>query len=181
MCKIDSAMTVRDTVLLGDPRLREVSERVTNFGEELSTIVSDLRDTLTEHQKKYGMGRGIAAPQIGYPKRVVCIQMPGRRFFLVNPEVVWRSGETFDVWDSCFSVNASFFVKIPRYTMIRVRYQDEKGVERTEEFSDDMSELLQHELDHLDGVMCSDHLRDPKDLVMREEWEKRFRTPGIGM
>ena len=116
-------MTVRDTVLLGDPRLREVSERVTDFGEELSTIVSDLRDTLTEHQKKYGMGRGIAAPQIGYPKRVVFIQMPGRRFFLVNPEVVWRSGETFDVWDSCFSVNASFFVKIPRYMMIRVRYQ----------------------------------------------------------
>jgi hypothetical protein len=70
---------------------------------------------------------------------------------LVNPEVVWRSGETFDVWDSCFSVNASFFVKIPRYTMIRVRYQDEKGVKSTEEFSDDMSELLQHELDHLDA------------------------------
>ena len=112
---------------------------------------------------------------------VVCIQMPERSFFLVNPEVVWKSDETFDVWDSCFSVNASFFVKIPRYTMIRVRYQDEKGVERTEEFSDDMSELLQHELDHLDGVMCSDHLREPKDLVMREEWEKRFRTPGIGM
>ena len=181
MCKIDSAMTIRDTVLLGDPRLREVSERVTDFGEELSTIVSDLRDTLTEHQKKYGMGRGIAAPQIGCPKRVVYIQMPERKFCLVNPEVVWRSGETFDVWDSCFSVNASFFVKISRYTMIRVRYQDEKGVDRIEEFSEDMSELLQHELDHLDGVMCSDHLRDPKDLVMREEWEKRFRTPGIGM
>ena len=181
MCKIDSAMTVRDTVLLGDPRLREVSEKVTDFGAELATIVSDLRDTLTEHQKKYGMGRGIAAPQIGCPKMVVCIQMPERSFFLVNPEVVWKSDETFDVWDSCFSVNASFFVKIPRYTMIHVRYQDEKGVERTEEFSDDMSELLQHELDHLDGVMCSDHLRDPKDLVMREEWEKRFRTPGIGM
>jgi peptide deformylase len=181
MCKIDSAMTVRDTVLLGDPRLREVSEMVTDFGEELTTILSDLRDTLTEHQKKYGMGRGIAAPQIGCPKRVVFIQMPGRRFCLVNPEVVWKSGETFDVWDSCFSVNASFFVKIQRYAMIRVRYQDEKGVERTEEFSDDMSELLQHELDHLDGVMCSDHLRDLKDLVMREEWEKRFRTSRIGM
>ena len=77
MCKIDSAMTVRDTVLLGDPRLREVSERVTDFGEELSTIVSDLRDTMTEHQEKYGMGRGIAAPQIGYPKRVVFIQKNG--------------------------------------------------------------------------------------------------------
>jgi peptide deformylase len=181
MCKIDSTMTVRDTVLLGDPRLREVSKRVTDFGDELATILCDLRDTLTEHQKEYGMGRGIAAPQIGYPKRVVCIQMPERRFCLVNPEIMWKSGETFDVWDSCFSVNASFFVKIPRHRMIRVKYQDEKDIERTEEFSNDMSELLQHELDHLDGVMCSDRLRDPKNLVMREEWEKRFRTPGIGM
>jgi peptide deformylase len=174
-------MTVRDTVLLGDPRLREVSEKVTDFGEELATIISDLKDTLTKHQMEYGMGRGIAAPQIGYQKRVVCIQMPGSSFSLVNPEIVWMNGETFDVWDSCFSVNASFFVKIPRYKMIRVRYQDENGIERTEEFSDNMSELLQHELDHLNGVMCSDHLRDPKDLVMREEWEKRFKTPGLGM
>jgi peptide deformylase len=50
-----------------------------------------------------------------------------------------------------------------------------------DQFHDGMSELLQHEIDHLDGVVCSDHLRDPRDIVMRAEWEKRYRTSGVGM
>jgi peptide deformylase len=173
-------MVVMDTVLLGDPRLREISEPVESLSE-LGSMLVDLRDTLTRHQLIYGMGRGIAAPQIGYAKRVVYIQMPERAFYLINPVVQWMSPESFDVWDSCFSLEAAFFVKIPRSKAIRVRYMDETGDEHVEEFRDGMSELLQHEIDHLDGVICSDHLRDPKDIAMRGEWEKRYRTPGVGM
>ena len=173
-------MVVRETVLLGDPRLRERSEPVED-SDELRPILRDLRDTLTRHQETYGMGRGIAAPQIGCLKRVVYVQTPERSFYLVNPAVEWASQEKFRVWDSCFSLEAAFFVNITRSRAIRVRYLDEGRGEHVEEFRDGMSELLQHEIDHLDGVMCSDHLRDPRDIAMRAEWEKRYRTPGVGM
>lgn len=173
-------MVVRDTVLLGDPRLRERSAEVTDFCG-LNPVLVDLRDTLTRHQEVYGMGRGIAAPQIGQALRLVYVQTPERRFYLANPVIEWRSPETFQVWDSCFSLEAAFFVKITRNTAIRVRYMDEGGGEHAETFRDGMSELLQHEIDHLDGVVCSDHLRDPRDIAMRAEWEKRYRTPGVSM
>jgi peptide deformylase len=173
-------MAVRDIVLLGDPRLRERCKPVENL-DELEPILGDLKDTLTSLQRVYGMGRGVAAPQIGFGKRVVYIQMPERAFYLVNPEIEWMSPESFEVWDSCFSLEAAFFVKILRSRAIRVSYMDERGGEHVEEFRDGLSELLQHEIDHLDGVVCSDHLRDPRDIVMRAEWEKRYRTHGVGM
>jgi len=174
-------MVVREILLVGNPLLREKSEYVTLFGSELQPALEDLRDTLTRYQEINGSGVGIAAPQLGYLKRVVRIQTPDCTSFLVNPEIVWRSDEIFDVWDTCFSFKEEFFVKIRRHRKIRVEYQDEKGQRHVKEFADGMSELLQHELDHLDGIMCSDHLEDPKDIAMREEWEKRYRSPGIGM
>jgi peptide deformylase len=173
-------MVIRDTVLLGDPRLRQIAEPVV-FDRKLPQILEDLKDTLTEHQRIYGMGRGLAAPQIGYNKRIVYIQTQGFTSYLINPEIVWRSPEEFDVWDSCFSMEAKFFVKIPRNRSIKAKYVDEFQEFHNETFSDDMSELLQHEVDHLDGIMCSDRLTDTRNIVMREEWEKRYRTPGIGM
>lgn len=173
-------MVVCDTVLLGDPRLRQVAEQVL-FDKKLPRLLEDLVDTLTEHQRIYGMGRGLAAPQIGYNKRAVYVQTPGFRGYLINPEIVWSSPETFEVWDSCFSMEAKFFVKIQRSKSIKVKYVDEFGEFHNETFVDDMSELLQHEIDHLDGVMCSDRLTDPRNIVMRQEWEKRYRTPGLGM
>jgi peptide deformylase len=173
-------MVIRDTVLLGDPRLREVSIHVV-FDKKLPQILEDLKDTLTEHQRIYKMGRGLAAPQIEYNKRIVYIQTPTFTSYLINPEIVWRSPEEFNVWDSCFSMEAKFFVKIPRNRSIKVKYIDEFNEFHNDTFNDDMSELLQHEIDHLDGVICSDHLRDPRDIVMRQEWEKRYRTPGLGM
>jgi peptide deformylase len=173
-------MTVRDILLLGNPQLRVECHEVTDFDEVLS-IIGDLRGTLTHAQEKYGMGRGIAAPQIGYDKKVVYIQMPERSFSLINPIIIWRSPETFDVWDSCFSMNAAFFVKVRRNKIIKVEYLNEHNEKYVEEFSDDMSELLQHEIDHLHGVLCSDRIISPKDIVMKEEWAKRYRTPGLGM
>ena len=174
-------MVIRQVLLVGNPLLREKSEIVTDFGPELQPALENLRDTLTNHQKTTGSGRGIAAPQLGYLKRVVRIQTPDFTSFLVNPEIVEKSDELFDVWDSCFSLKSAFFVNIKRHRRIRVDYQDENGEKHNKEFADGMSELLQHELDHLDGVLCTDHLKDNKGIAMKEEWEKRYRTPGIGM
>jgi peptide deformylase len=174
-------MVVREALLVGNPLLRKKSEYVADFGLELHPVLEDLKDTLTRHQEITGSGRGLAAPQLGYLKRVVRIQTPDYTSFLVNPEIIWKSDEMFNVWDSCFSFKGAFFVKIKRHKKIRVGYQDEKGQKHIKEFTDALSELLQHEIDHLDGIMCSDHLGDPKDIAMREEWEKRYRIPGIGM
>ena len=173
-------MVIRDTILLGDPSLREKSEQVV-FDRKLPQVLEDLKDTLTEHQRVYGMGRGLAAPQIGYSKRIVYIQMPRFTGYLINPEIVWRSTDLFEVWDSCFSMEAKFFVKITRNCSIKIKYIDEFQEFHNETFSDDMSELLQHEIDHLDGVMCSDRLTDSRNIVMRQEWEKRYRVLGVGM
>ena len=167
-------------MLLGDPRLRETTELVA-FDRKLLQILEDLKDTLSKHQRFYGMGRGLAAPQIGYNKKIVYIQTPSFTSYLINPEIVWRSPETFEVWDSCFSMEAKFFVKIPRNRSIKVKYVDETQEFHNETFNDDMSELMQHEIDHLDGIMCTDRLTDTRNIVMREEWEKRYRTPGLGM
>lgn len=173
-------MVVKEVLLLGDPTLREKSEKVTDF-DEIDDVLTDLKDTLSWAQRHYGMGRAAAAPQIGCLRRVVYVQMPDRSFYLVNPEITYRSEETFEVWDSCFSLEAAFFVKIPRSRAITVEYRDEGGGRHVEEFRDDLSELLQHEIDHLDGVMCTDRLREPRDIIMKAEWVKRYRTPGIGM
>ena len=173
-------MTVLEVLLLGDPSLRDICESVNDISR-ITVLLEDLKDTLTQLQEYYNMGRGLAAPQLGYKKRVVYIQMPERSFYLINPRILSRSKETFEVWDSCFSMKASFFVKISRNRSIEVEYQDKDGIRHTEEFTDGMSELLQHEIDHLDGILCSDHIRDPSDIVMYEEWTKRYRKEGVGM
>ena len=174
-------MVIRDTVLLGDPRLREIAEPIKDYEKELRPVLEDLKDTLTEHQRIYKMGRGLAAPQIGHNKRVVYVHTTTFTWYLVNPSIVYRSPETFEVWDSCFSMNAEFFVKIPRHRRIKIKYTDQFGEFHNDTFTDDMSELLQHEIDHLDGIVCSDHLTDIRNIAMRTEWEKRYRVKGVGM
>ncbi len=176
-----SHMVIRDTVLLGDPRLRATAESIYDYEKELRPVLEDLKDTLTEHQRVYKMGRGLAAPQIGHNKRVVYVQTETFTGYLVNPSIVYRSPETFEVWDSCFSMNAAFFVKIPRHRRIKIKYTNQFGEFHNDTFTDDMSELLQHEIDHLDGIVCSDHLTDMQNIAMREEWEKRYRVVGVGM
>ena len=167
-------MTVKKALLLGDPRLRERAADVVDFSV-LSEIVDDLRDTLTHHQEATGKGRGLAAPQLGYPVKVIYVQTPEFTQVLVNPKITWRSEEMFEVWDSCFSFEAAFFVKIPRHKRIKVEYQDERGDIHVDEFSDGFSELLQHEIDHLHGVMATDRLENLRDIVMRSEWDRRYR------
>ncbi len=167
-------LAVKKVLMLGNPGLREECSPA-EFGSETVKIVQDLKGTLSHLQQVKGIGRALAAPQLGYLKRVVYVQTPGRKFVLVNPQIVWKSEEIIEVWDSCYSFDVAFFVGIERHKSIEVEYQDEKGDYRVERFSDGLSELLQHEIDHLHGVLATDHLRDVKNIISREEWEKRFR------
>lgn len=166
---------IKEILLIGNPELREKSVEITDFGKELEDLIIDLKDTIIDFQKRKGMGRGIAAPQIGVLKKVLYLHLPARSFVLVNPEMTWKSEETMQVWDSCFSFDVAFFVKTERFRSIKVKYQNEKGEILEETFQDDLSELLQHEMDHLHGVLATDHLKNNKDIILRAEWEKRYK------
>jgi peptide deformylase len=172
-------MAIRTILQLGDPRLREVANKVSDPGAaEIRALVEDLADTLAYWRKTTGYGRGIAAPQIGANWRVIFLRLPGGEPWpLVNPEITWRSEEKIVVWDACLSF-LSIFMQVERHREIAVRYQDLRG-ERHEVHAKEernLSELLQHEIDHLDGILAVDRITGVKTMCTREEFEKRYRA-----
>jgi peptide deformylase len=172
-------MSLRPILQLGDPRLREVARPVENPSAlEVASLVKDLADTLAHWRSTTGYGRGIAAPQLGVCQRVIFLQLPGERPWpLVNPEIIQHSEEKIIVWDACLSF-LSIFMQVERHREITVRYQDIAGSRHEAQAGDDrnLSELLQHEIDHLDGILAVDRITDIKTLCTREEFEKRYRA-----
>ena len=164
-------MTIRPILMIGNPTLREKSDDV-RFGEDnLTEIIQDLADTLHNFQRAKGIGRAIAGIQIGYAKRIVYMEAGGKSIVMINPRIIDRSDETFEVWDSCFSADVAFFGKTVRNRAITVEYFDEDQNKVTERFEDDLSELFQHEIDHLDGILFTDRIIN-NEIIMRSEWEK---------
>ena len=140
--------------------------------------MKDLADTLAHWRATTGYGRGIAAPQIGVAQRVIFLQLPGAEPWpLVNPEIIERSAEKIVVWDACLSF-LSIFMQVERHREIKVRYQDLQGEwqEIQAGAEKDLAELLQHEIDHLDGILAVDRITDTRTLCTREEFEKRYRA-----
>ncbi len=172
-------MAIRTVLQLGDPGLREVAKKVDDpAAAEIRALVEDLSDTLAYWRKTTGYGRGIAAPQIGANVRVIFLRLPGEEPWpVVNPVITERSKEKIVVWDACLSF-LSIFMKVERYREITVRYQDLNG-ERHEVHANEernLSELLQHEIDHLDGILAVDRITDMKTMCTREEFEKRYKA-----
>ncbi|HEY1678198.1 MAG TPA: peptide deformylase [Candidatus Sulfotelmatobacter sp.] len=172
-------MAVCSVLQLGDPLLRERSARVQDpAAAEIRELVADLADTLAHWRAETSYGRGIAAPQLGVLKRVIFLQLPGQKPWpIVNPEIIERSSEKIVVWDACLSF-LSIFMQVERHRDVTVRYQNLKG--KTLEFratgkDGDISELLQHEIDHLEGILAIDRVVDVKTICTREEFEKRHR------
>jgi peptide deformylase len=171
-------MPVQPILQLGDPVLREICKRVEDpSSPRIQELVRDLEDTLAHWRAKTGYGRGIAAPQIGVLERVIFLRLPGEEPWpMVNPEIVRRSRETIVVWDACLSF-LSIVMQVERHRQITVRYQDVEGNTQEVEAGEDrnVSELLQHEIDHLDGILAIDRVIDTKTICTREEFEKRYR------
>jgi peptide deformylase len=169
---------VRAILQLGDPILRKKSHRVENpAAPEIHDVIRDMADTLAHWRSATGYGRGIAAPQLGVLQRVIFLKLPAAEPWpLINPEIIARSEEKIVVWDACLSF-LSIFMQVERHREITVRYQNLHGetieVEAGEERN--LSELLQHEIDHLDGILAIDRVVDVKTICTREEFEKRYR------
>jgi peptide deformylase len=173
-------MGIREILQLGDPRLRQPAamHNFASHGVELPGLITDLRDTLAHWRAETGYGRGIAAPQLGISERVIFLQLPGAGPWpLVNPHITEHSGEKVVVWDACLSFLA-IFMQVERHKEITVRYQDLYGHWQEVRAGEDrdLSELLQHEIDHLDGILCIDRVADIKSICTREEFEKRYRA-----
>lgn len=178
-------MTVRRIRLLGDPILRAKSQPIENPGSIAARVVlDDLRDTLRDFQKRNGFGRGIAAPQIGAPVRMIYWEQDGTGQVFINPEIVDIGHEDFSVWDDCFSI-PDMMVRVLRAWHIRVRYQDLKGHWHDVQYEGERAELLQHEIDHLDGVLTVDRPHGLDPFCLREEWERvhakegRYSKPAV--
>lgn len=158
--------TLADLLLLGDPRLYEACAPV--LESELPLVagwVADLHDVMAEIRATYHFGRGIAAPQIGVMKRLVYLHTDRPRV-LINPALTGPSAATFDLWDDCMSF-PHLLVRVRRHRAVTVNYTDEQWQPQTWAVQDDLSELLQHECDHLDGVLCTMRALDAQSFKWR--------------
>jgi peptide deformylase len=158
--------TVDDILKLGDPRLYEVCDPVQK--EELPMVkqwVNDLHEAMEDIRAKYGFGRGIAAPQLGIMKRLFYLNLD-RPYVIINPEIVNPSEEVFELWDDCMSF-PNLFVKVKRHQSLTLEYIDENWEKQTWTVKGAISELIQHEYDHLDGILCTMRAIDEKSFKWR--------------
>ena len=158
-------MPVRDILLLGHPLLWQPAAEVTPGSREVGEIIQDLASTLADFRDRKGFGRAIAAPQIGKSLRIVFMNV-GEPRALLNPTIVSSSAEQMELWDDCFSF-PDLMVRVRRHLEIEVRYLDQEGQPRTLNARGDLSELLQHEIDHLDGVLATDRALDSRSFAIR--------------
>jgi peptide deformylase len=159
-------------LMLGNPSLRLKANRVIDFrSQELMAEIVQVKEALEEFRTIRGFGRGLAAPQIGICKQIIALNLGKGPFVLVNPEIVFASTEKFTLWDDCMSF-PDLLVRVERSRQIRVVYQNESG-ERREwpDVGQAASELLQHEIDHLNGILAIDRAMDKESIIYKNEYK----------
>lgn len=158
--------TIQDLLVLGDERLYAVCEPVLpSDWDFLPQWIGDLDAVMKDFRIHYQYGRAIAAPQIGIMKRLIYMNLDQPLVF-INPEIIEKSEEMFEVWDDCMSFPL-LYVKVKRHTRIKVEYQNEKGEKKEWVMENDLSELFQHEFDHLNGILCTMRAIDQKSYKWR--------------
>ena len=148
---------------LGDPILRETAMPL-KYEEvnELMPVIEEMFTLVIEFREKYGRGRAIAAPQVGLSKRIICINTD-RRYVLINPQISWKGKDMIEIWDDCMSF-PNLFVKVMRHKKIKLTFLDTEWQMHEWTLTDDMAELIQHEYDHLDGILATDLAIDKYSL-----------------
>ena len=158
--------TLSDLLLLGEPRLYQVCEPVLEKEQSLvKAWVADLHNVMQEIRTKYNFGRAIAAPQLGIMKRLIYMNIDKPVVF-INPHISRLSEEKFELWDDCMSF-PNLLVKVKRHRSLTITYLDEHWIPRKWNMEDALSELLQHECDHLDGILCTMRAIDEKSFQWR--------------
>ena len=161
-------MAVRDILILPDKRLRQVSEPVKKIDAGIRKLVDDMFETMYE-----APGIGLAAIQVGTPKRVVTMDLakkddPKAPQVFINPEVVWSSEDKATYEEGCLSI-PEFYDEVERPAHVKVKYLDLEGAPHEIEANGLLATCLQHEIDHLNGVLFIDHLSKLKrDRVLKK-------------
>jgi peptide deformylase len=166
-------MAVRPVRIYGDPVLRQKAAEVTGFDDTLRALVEDLRETMRAYQ-----GVGLAANQVGVLQRVLVVDVPleeerRARYALVNPEVVAREGHEVGE-EGCLSI-PGVWEDVTRAGRITVRARDEQGEPLSFEAEGYLARAIQHEIDHLDGVLFVDRLSVLKRQFLRRSLDALAR------
>lgn len=169
----------------GNPVLREAARRLTPdeiLSEETQTLIANMQYTLRE--KKYGVG--LAAPQIGASIALSVIGIkptPNRPELepfdsvIINPEIVETYGRRIQKWEGCISSGKgdnTLFGKVPRYESVRLKWLDEHAETREEVLGGFVAHVVQHETDHLNGILFVDRVKDPRTFMLADEYRKRI-------
>ena len=162
-------MAVRDILIIPDKRLRLKSEAIKAVDKPLRALVNDMFETMYA-----APGIGLAAVQIGVPRRVVTVDLakkdePKQPQVFINPEVVWASDEKATYEEGCLSI-PEYYEEVERPARVKVRYTTLEGETREVEADGLLATCLQHEIDHLNGVLFIDHL----SRLKRERVIKKF-------
>lgn len=156
---------VKDILKLGNDQLYEISLPVDeNDLSEIKSWVKDLHDTLIDYRAKNGAGRAIAAPQIGIKKRLIYM-LTDKEYVIINPELSFPDKEIYEVLDDCMSF-PGLCVKVNRYKKVVLSYYDIEGNQNKLSLEGDYSELIQHEYDHLDGILATQRAVNDKSLFI---------------
>jgi peptide deformylase len=161
-------MAPREIIKLPDPRLRLVSKPVTDIDGEIRALVADMFETMYA-----APGIGLAAIQVGVPQRVVTLDLakkdePKNPHVVINPEIVWSSEERGTYEEGCLSI-PEIYEEVERPARVAVRFTDLDGAVHEIEANGLMATCLQHEIDHLNGVLFIDHLSKLKrDRIVKK-------------
>ncbi|MBS3648634.1 peptide deformylase [Pseudaminobacter sp. 19-2017] len=161
-------MSIKPLIILPDPLLRQVSRPVEQVDERLKKFAADMLDTMYD-----APGIGLAAIQVGEPLRLLVIDLakekePKAPQVFINPEIVSKSEEKSVYEEGCLSI-PDYYAEVERPAVVRVKYRDLEGQQHEVEASGLLATCLQHEIDHLDGVLFIDHIsRLKRDIVVRK-------------
>lgn len=155
-----------------NPILRQVSKEVKQVDEDVKTTLADMLETMYKAN-----GAGLAAPQVGLLKRMVVIDAARKGeepapYKMVNPKIVWHSDELQECQEGCLSI-PNQYAPVRRFESVKVEYLDENGKSCILEAKGFLAVAVQHELDHLDGVIFIDHLSKLRQKMMLKKQEKR--------
>jgi peptide deformylase len=180
-------MKILPRTQFGNPILRKKTKRISRaeiLSSATQSLIKDMRHTLIKRQ----LGIGLAAPQVGkgIALAVIAIRPTPHRpkvkefdLVLINPVITDFIGEKSSLWEGCISAGsegkADLFAKVPRYSEVKVEYYDEKGNLCHKSFKGLKAQVIQHETDHLNGLLFVDHVKDTTSFMTYKEYMQRIR------
>lgn len=171
----------------GNPILRTVAKRISPrkiLSDLVQHVIDDMLFTL-EH-KQYGVG--LAAPQVNIPLAIAVIAIkptPTRpmlersELIMINPVITETHGKRHGMWEACIS-GSELYGKVPRYKKVRLSWYDREGKQHEQEFDSLMAHVIQHEVDHLNGILFVDKVRDPSTFMTLSEYKKMVKKQQDG-